>query len=177
MDDNERIIGALSLDKRLEQPEKMLALSRQGYGLRFALAPHTELSTRAGRRFGRPAQKAGDELIAVVPVHDRDRVAVISEKSHLMVTKSSEVNELAGPGRGVTVIKLDKDDKVIAFLVTSSKNASVQLETAKGRKLTLEAFDGGTQTRGGKGHQLVKKDKVKPAATGPVVQTIPEEKK
>src|SRR5690348_151748 len=30
-DDNERVVGALSLDKRLPRPEKMLAVSRRGY--------------------------------------------------------------------------------------------------------------------------------------------------
>src|SRR5207237_1710762 len=54
-DDNERVVGALSLDPRLPRTEKLLAISRHGYGLRFALAPHTELSTRAGRRFARPS--------------------------------------------------------------------------------------------------------------------------
>src|SRR5213078_3545124 len=56
-DDNERVVGALSLDPRLERPEKLLAVSRRGYGLRFALAPHTDLSTRAGRRFAKPAKE------------------------------------------------------------------------------------------------------------------------
>src|SRR5258708_39838157 len=45
-DDNERVVGALSLDPRLPRPEKLLALSRDGYGLRFVLAPHADLSTR-----------------------------------------------------------------------------------------------------------------------------------
>src|SRR6266480_2392688 len=75
-DDNERVVGALSLDKRLERPEKLLALSRAGYGLRFALAPHTEVSTRAGRRFARPAKD--DELIGVVPVEEKDFLAVVT---------------------------------------------------------------------------------------------------
>jgi DNA gyrase subunit A len=175
MDDNERIIGALSLDPRLERPEKLLALSRKGYGLRFALAQHTELSTRAGRRFARP--KAGDELFAVAPAHDRDRLAVITEKSHTLVCRLSEVNELAGPGRGVTVIKVDADDKVIAFLCTSSKSAVVPLETSKGKKLELTTFRQEPVSRGGRGHQLVKRDKVKALPAGPVVTALPEEKK
>src|SRR5207302_6637339 len=58
-DDNERVVGALSLDPRLPRPEKLLGISRGGYGLRFALAPHTEVSTRAGRRFARPAKEDG----------------------------------------------------------------------------------------------------------------------
>src|SRR5438552_4902585 len=88
-DDNERVVGALSLDPRLDRPEKMIAISRKGYGLRFALAPHTELSTRAGRRFAKPAKD--DELLGVVPVRDRDRLAVITQKSHTLVIKVSEV--------------------------------------------------------------------------------------
>src|SRR5438477_7791245 len=55
-DDQERIVGALSLDPRLPRPEKLVAVSRHGYGLRFALAPHLEVSTRAGRRYAKPAE-------------------------------------------------------------------------------------------------------------------------
>src|SRR5207248_1775123 len=89
-DDNERVAGALSLDKRLQRPEKLLALSRAGYGLRFALAPHTEVSTRAGRRFSRPAKD--DELIGVVPVEEKDFLAVVTEDAYALVTKAKEVD-------------------------------------------------------------------------------------
>src|SRR4051812_3454712 len=174
-DDNERVVGALSLDPRLDRPEKLLAVSRRGFGLRFALAAHTELSTRAGRRFARPA--SGDELLGVVPVKDRDLVAVVTEESHTLVTKANEINELAGPGRGVTVIKVADDDKVIAFLCTRDKQAVVPLETTKGRKLELTTFRQEPVSRGGKGHQLVKRDTLKAPSTGPVVQALPEEKK
>ena len=59
-DDQERIVGALSLDPRLPRPTSLVAVSRHGHGLRFALAPHLEVSTRAGRRYAKPA--GGDEL-------------------------------------------------------------------------------------------------------------------
>jgi DNA gyrase subunit A len=171
-DDNERVVGALSLDPRLPQPEKLLAISRHGYGLRFALAAHTELSTRAGRRFARPAE--GDELFGVVPVKDKDLLAVVTETSHTLVTKVDEVNELAGPGRGVRVIKVDDDDKVIAFLATSDKQALVPLETTKGRKLELTTFRQDPVARGGRGHQMVKRDKIKAMPQPPVFVALPE---
>jgi DNA gyrase subunit A len=173
-DDNERVVGALSLDARLSRPEKLLAISKKGYGLRFALAAHTELSTRAGRRFAKPAE--GDELIGVSPVSDKDLLAVVSEESHTLVCKVEEVNELAGPGRGVTVIKLDEDDKVIAYLATSDKQAVVQLETTKGKKLELTTFRQEPVARGGRGWQMVKRDKVVKLPTGPIVQSLPEAK-
>jgi DNA gyrase subunit A len=110
-------------------------------------------------------------------VADRDRVAVITEQSHWLVTKSSEINELAGPGRGVTVIKTSGDDRVVAFLCTSERKAAIALETAKGRKLELTAFGHEAVDRGGRGRQMVKKDKVKPPSLPPVFVALPEEEK
>jgi len=172
-DDNERVVGALSLDPRLPRPEKLLGISRNGYGLRFALAPHTEASTRAGRRFARPAKE--DELIGVVPVEDKDFLAVVTENAYALVTKAKEVNELAGPGRGVRVIKVQQGDKLVGFLCTSDKKAELPLETAKGRKAELTIRE--PASRGGKGRQLARKDTVKPLSTGPVVQSLPAEEK
>src|SRR5207237_865098 len=90
--------------------DAQVVLTRGGYGLRFALAPHTEVSTRAGRRFARPAKE--DELIGVVPVEEKDFLAVVTENAYALVTKAKEVNELAGPGRGVRVIKVQQGDKL-----------------------------------------------------------------
>src|SRR5881394_3363955 len=156
-DDNERVVGALSLDPRLPKPEKMLAVSKGGFGLRFTLAPHTELSTRAGRRFAKPAKD--DELIGVVPVEEKDFLAVVTEDAYALVTKAKEVNELAGAGRGVRVIKVQSGDKLVGFLCTSDKKAELPLETSKGRKLELTVRE--PSSRGGKGRQLVRKDTVK----------------
>jgi DNA gyrase subunit A len=174
-DDNERVVGATSLDPRVGPSEKWLAISRKGYGLRFALEAHTEISTRAGRRFAKPAE--GDELIGVSPVGDKDLLAVVSEAAHALVCKVEEVNELAGPGRGVTVIKLGEDDKVIAYLATSDKQAEVPLETTKGKKMELTTFRQELSTRGGKGRQLVKRDKLQKLPSGPVIQNLPVEEK
>src|SRR5437763_4248611 len=172
-DDQERVVGALSLDARLPKPEKLGAVSRGGYGLRFALAPHTEVSTRAGRRFSRPAKD--DELIGVVPVEEKDFLAVVTEDAYALVTKAKEVNELAGAGRGVRVIKVQADDKVVGFLCTADRKAELPLETSKGRKLELTVRE--PSSRGGKGRQLVRKDTVKALSRGPVVQSLPGEEK
>src|SRR5207302_1029421 len=124
---------------------------REGDEVAFALAPHAELSTRAGRRFSRPAKE--DEIIGVVPVGDRDRLAVVTEKSHWLIVKANEINELAGPGRGVTVLKTSADDKVVAFLNSSHRDAAIQLESSKGRKLELTVFGHDPASRGGHGRQ------------------------
>ena len=158
-DDGEQVVGALSLDPRLPRPEKLIGVSSRGYGLRFALAPHTELSTRAGRRYARPGKD--NELVAVTPVGEKDLLAVVTEKSCALVCKAAEVNELAGPGKGVRVIKVAPDDRVIAFICSATKDAALKLESQKGKTLELSPGKYGVTGRGGKGREMSRKDKVK----------------
>jgi DNA gyrase subunit A len=158
-DDRERLLGGLSLDKRLPRPERLVAVSARGYGLRFALEPHTEISTRSGRRYARPGE--GDELIGVQPAEEKGLLAVVTEKTHALVCKLDEVNELSGPGRGVTVIKVAPDDRVVAFLASRNKSEAITLETVKGRKLELSPGKYEVSARGGKGREMSKKDTLK----------------
>jgi DNA gyrase subunit A len=158
-DDGEKVVGALSLDARLTRPETMVAVSKGGFGLRFPLAPHTEASTRAGRRYARPASE--DELVGVAPCGPKDVLAVLSERTCALVCKANEVNELSGPGRGVTVMKLEAGDRVVGFLSTSSKNAELAFETNKGKALALSPAKYEVASRGGRGREMSKQDKVK----------------
>jgi DNA gyrase subunit A len=176
-DDNERVVGALSLDARLPIPETLLAVSKHGFGLRFALAPHKELSTRSGRRFARPGE--GDELIGVQPAGEKDLLAVVSESSHALVCKVEEVNELSGPGRGVTVLKVPEGDRVVSFLVhgPKAKDASLTFEMQKGKPLTFQPLKYGVSGRGGKGHELAKRDTVKQAVMSLSWLKLPESEK
>ena len=174
-DDGERVVGALSLDPRMPRPELMIGVSRRGYGLRFPLAPHTEASTRSGRRYARPGE--GDELVGVVPVGPKDLLAVVTEHARALVTKAAEVNELAGPGRGVTVIKVEKDDRVIGFLCTTDKEQVLELETSKGRKLVLSPVKYELSSRGGRGREMARRETVKLLPAPPAWTPLPGEKK
>jgi DNA gyrase subunit A len=171
-DDNERVVGARSLDPRLPIPTKMVAVSKDGYGLRFLLEPFKEQSTRSGRRFAKAGQ--GDEIIGVSPCTDKDLLAVVTKKTNALVCKVEEVNELAGPGRGVTVIKTADDDQVMAFLCTSKKDAELTLETAKGKTLKLSPGKYEVTGRGGKGREMSKKDEVKSVNRPLELVSLPE---
>ena len=103
---------------------------------------------------------------------------MVTEQSHSLICAVEEINELAGPGKGVTVIKVEDGDKVIAFLCTTDKQAKLDLETTKGRKLELTTFRAEVVARGGRGHQMVKRDTVKalpqPAVFVPLPQPVKE---
>ncbi len=153
--DQERVVAALSLDSRLTVPAELLAISARGFGLRFSLEAHQEVSTRAGRRYARPSK--GDEIIAVTAVNDKDVIVVATRKGHHLSCKAEEINRLEGPGKGVRVIKVGEGDQVIGF-VAGGKKDSLRVETEKGsRKFTLAADAKSVVSRGGKGKQLIKR--------------------
>ncbi len=171
-DDQERCIAAISLDPRLPIPAQLVAVSKGGYGLRFGLAAHSEESTRSGRRFAKCAD--GDEIVGVAPCSEKDLLAVVSQKTNVLVCKVAEVNELAGPGRGVTVIKLAEDDAVVGFVCSSKKEVSLELETTKGKTLEVTPSKYGVTSRGGKGREMSRKDEVKRVIRGPELMVLPE---
>ncbi|HEU4610449.1 MAG TPA: DNA topoisomerase IV subunit A [Kofleriaceae bacterium] len=153
--DGERIVSAMTLDPRAMVPPTLLAISRQGYGLRFATAQHTEVTTKAGRRYARP--KDGDEMIGVLPCNDGDVVVCATRNGHVLHCKVDEIAKLEGAGRGVTVIKTAPDDVVIGF-IAGGKGDILHLETEKGGKdLSQKADPKEVSSRGGKGRQVVKK--------------------
>ncbi|HEY4182370.1 MAG TPA: DNA topoisomerase IV subunit A [Kofleriaceae bacterium] len=153
--DGEKIVAAMTLDPRAMVPTTLLAVSRDGYGLRFAMAPQTEITTKAGRRYAKPGE--GDEILGVIPCNDGDVVVTATRDGHVLHCKADEINKLEGAGRGVTVIKTQDDDHVIGF-IAGRKADILEIETDKsGKKFELHADPKQVSARGGKGHQVMKR--------------------
>jgi DNA gyrase subunit A len=153
--DGERIVSAMTLDPRAMVPPTLLAITRQGFGLRFAAAQHTDVTTKAGRRYARP--KDGDEVLGVVACNDGDVVVCATRDGHVLNCKADEIAKLEGPGRGVTVIKTDDDDMVIGFLSGVKSDVLLVATEKGGKEFELKADPKQVSSRGGKGHQIVKK--------------------
>ncbi|HZS37584.1 MAG TPA: DNA topoisomerase IV subunit A [Polyangia bacterium] len=168
-DDGERVVAGYSLDARVKPSEEnLIAVSKKGYGLRFAIAPHLEVSTRSGRKFARPAD--GDELVGVRPAPDGGTMCVASFKAHQLVLPTDEINLLANPGRGVTVMKLDgEDDAVVGFTV----GETLTVENEKGKTAEIPALKKHYGSRASKGTVIwTRKDRVARVVPQPV--TVPE---
>jgi len=165
--DGERAVAAMLLDAASAPAGTVaLAITRQGYGLRFNLDPHRELSTRAGRRFAKAAE--GDEIVGVTPAGTDDVVCVITTEARALVCKVEEIPELANPGRGVIVIKTDAEDPVVGFGVGRPRDKEwLTAETDSGKKIPMGSGRPSLTARGGKGHALARKAKV-------VSVTLPE---
>ena len=65
---------------------------------------------------------------------------------------------------------------MVAFLSTSDKEAKLDLETEKGRKLELSPRKHEVAARGGKGREMAKKDRIKTVARPILFVPLPEPK-
>ena len=153
--DGERIVAAMTLDPRAMVAPTLLAISRKGYGLRFASASHAEITTKAGRRYAKPGE--GDEIIGVVACNDVDVVVTGTRDGHVLLCKADEIAKLEGPGRGVTVIKTEDDDVVIGFIAGLKSDQLVLAAEKTGKRFEIPADPKQVKGRGGKGHQIIKR--------------------
>ena len=87
---------------------RWLVSSAQGMGFRCQL--DLSETTKSGRRFARTKQ--GDEIIACTPA-DGETVTAVSKAGKVLVFPVAELSELAGVGRGVILMRLDKGDRVV----------------------------------------------------------------
>jgi len=163
--DGEAIVAALSLDPRvvgsLEGDEKTypetfgVAASTDGYGLCFGLAPLAEPSTRSGRRYARPAK--GHRMLNVCAASGQETLIAASKGRRALLCAVTDVNYLSGPGKGVMLMKLGKDDELVGFHAALKDSDGLTLKTSIGgeQRITLNRY--GLTGRGGKGREVIKR--------------------
>ena len=115
--DGERVIAAYVLTGSgspvLPAGKEIIAVTKRGFGFRIGSNPHREISTRAGRRYAKLAE--GDEVVNVLPFVPRQALGLVTAQARSLLCMVDEVALLANPGKGVTMIKLEDDDAVLAF--------------------------------------------------------------
>jgi DNA gyrase subunit A len=173
--DGEKVIAAHSLDLKktpgiaaaplkpakadaepTPPPVHALAVTSDGYSLRFSLEPLVEPSTRAGRRFARVAE--GAEIVGVARVTGSEIVIAATRQARAMLCKADDVNFLGGPGRGVILIKLQKqDDRLLGFIASTGDRDLLTVETTRGAEQTISTAKYGVTSRGGKGRELLQR--------------------
>src|SRR5688500_7462608 len=173
--DGERIVAAFSLDPRVAKkiapvvrragasapadeipPVHAIAITRDGYAMRFSLESFVEASTRSGRRYARTAE--GAEVVNVGITTGEETVIAATSKARAILSKAEEVNFLSGPGRGVILIKIDfPDDKVIGAIVSTGDRDLLTVETTRGGEQTISTTKYEVTGRGGKGRELMQR--------------------
>ena len=172
--DGEKVIAAFSLDPRVigqissvrrggpsgppEEPPPVhaLAVTSDGYSLRFSFEPFVEPSTRAGRRYARPSD--GVEVVGVARVTGDEIVIAATQEARAILCRADEVNYLSGPGKGVILIKTGKEeDRVIGFIASAGDRDLLRVETTRGSEQTISTAKYEVTGRGGKGRELLQR--------------------
>ena len=174
--DGERIVEAFSLDPRSIgkitpakaegiPPVHAIAVSSDGYSMRFSLEGFVEPSTRAGRRYARAGKDA--EFVGVSKIVGNEILIAATRQARAMICKVNEINFLSGPGRGVILIKLQNDDdRLLGFIASTGDRDLMTVETTRGAEQTISTGKYGVTGRGGKGRELMQR--------GQFVRVIPQ---
>jgi DNA gyrase subunit A len=174
--DGEKIVAAMSLDQRvvgdirvpapskskpgsdpdeLAAPVHAVAVSSDGYALRFGLEGLVEPSTRSGRRFARPAE--GAEIVAVSRLTGGEILIAATAEGRGILCQADEVNYLSGPGKGVILIKLSDEDRVLGAIASTGDRDLLTVETTRGAEQTISTGKYEVTGRGGKGRELLQR--------------------
>ena len=165
--DGERVVAALSLDPRVAgdiatrkegvaPPVHAVAVTSDGYSLRFSLEPFVEPSTRAGRRYARPSE--GVEVVGVARITGKETIIAATQSARGLLCPAGEINFLSGPGKGVILIKLqEEDDRVLGFIASTGDRDIMRVETSRGAEQTISTGKYEVTGRGGKGRELLQR--------------------
>ena len=174
--DGEKIIAAFSLDKRLVGdvsevegyfPETFgFAATTDGSGLTFGLSGHAEPSTKAGRRYIK--LNPGQEVVGVDLVQGDETVIVATQGRRVLLCAVEEVSYLTSAGKGVSLIKLGPEDRVIATKAVASPTETLTLTTSMGGEQRVNTAKYETTTRGGRGREIMKRGKLVESLLEPV---------
>ena len=84
-----------------------VAVTSDGYSLRFGLEPFVEPSTRAGRRYARPSAE-GAEVVGVARVTGGEMLIAATQEARAILCKAERSISSPAPASGVILIKLGK---------------------------------------------------------------------
>lgn len=171
--DGEKIVAAISMDDRVLPPKATvidekrpdaapkihgLAVTSDGYSLRFGLDAFREVSTRSGRRYARPSEGAEVSLAAVVS--GSETVIAASQNRRVLLCKADEINFLSGPGKGVLLIKLEKGDRLMGVITALDDRDTLTVKTSMGGEQRLNTGRYKVTGRGGRGHEFVSRGQI-----------------
>jgi DNA gyrase subunit A len=161
--DGERVIAAYVMTGAgpsvLPAKGQIIAVTKHGFGFRLNPDPHREVSTRAGRRYAKLSE--GDEVVGVLPFKPKEVLCVVTAKARAVMCMADEAAELANPGKGVTMIKVEDDDAVLGFGLGDQYGDEILIaELDNGKKVAVGPGHDEITGRGGRGHVLSRKNKV-----------------
>ena len=134
-------------DRRLERRLQPALLARAIRRAEHARRPPVRARRRGRRNRRRREDRPATEIMIAA-----------TRQARAMLCKVDEINFLSGPGRGVILIKLQKeDDRLLGFIASTGDRDLMTVETTRGAEQTISTTKYGVTGRGGKGRELLQR--------------------
>jgi DNA gyrase subunit A len=101
--------------------------------------------------------KEGEEIVEVMLVSGNEVVITATRGGRVLLCKVDEINFLGGPGRGVKVMKVGKNDRVIGFTVSRGENEGLIVIRDNGKRIPILPKKYRVTSRAGKGFEVIKR--------------------
>ncbi|MEF8815838.1 MAG: DNA topoisomerase IV subunit A [Salinibacter sp.] len=177
-DDGEHVVGVMSFDERVlpdpvppepseqgelfdpEDPDApdqpyVVAISKGGQATRFTLDGYVEPSISTGRKYMR--LEDGDEVVRVHGAAGDENICLASHDGRALVFPLHQVSVYKGPAKGVRAIRLEKDDRVLDFALSTRAREGLTVETNNGREEIVRTTKFDATNRGAKGTLVIKR--------------------
>ena len=148
-----------------------LAVTSDGYALRFGLDSFREVSTRSGRRFARPAE--GSAVSFAAAINGDETVIAASQNRRVLLCKTDEINFLSGPGKGVLLVKLEKGDRLVGVITATDDRDTLTVKTSMGGEQRLNTGRYKVTGRAGRGHEFVSRGQIVEVLLQPIATPVP----
>jgi DNA gyrase subunit A len=197
-DDGEYVVGVVSFDERVlpdpyppepadqadlfdedefdpddpDAPDQpyVVALSKGGQATRFTVDGFTDPSTRTGRMYMK--LEDGDEVVGARLARGHENVCLASHDGRALVFPVHQVSVYKGPAKGVRAIKLQDEDRVLGFTLSTRARDGFKVATNNGREEIVRTTKFDVTNRGAKGTQVIKRGYFAETFPEPVVYSL-----
>ena len=124
--ENDEVVGALSIR---DENQEVLSVSEKGFGKRTEVNAY-RLTNRGGSGViaMKLTQKTGD-LVGVVTTEEDHDLMLLTSKGKMIRVDMTSIRKTGKNASGVTIIKVDKDDKVVSIAKTPiAKDEDIEAE-------------------------------------------------
>ncbi len=111
----------------------------------------------------------GAEIVGVSVVTGDETVIAVTREARAMLCPAQEINFLAGPGKGVILLKVSDEDRVLGFVASKGDRDLMVVETSRGAEQTVSTAKYEVTGRGGKGRELMQRGQFTRVVADPAV--------
>ena len=136
--EDDEVVGALSIR---DENQEVLSVSEKGFGKRTEVNAY-RLTNRGGSGViaMKLTQKTGD-LVGVVTTEDDHDLMLLTSKGKMIRVDMTSIRKTGKNASGVTIIKVDKDDKVVSIAKTPiAKDKDIEAENIPAETIQEESI-------------------------------------